>query len=290
MLAAQQRTGDLTAFLSDLTNDPDFGLSAEIALIRSMQAQGDTTGAFARLDQLLKDNPGSLPLRFMKAYGLVSDGKFDAAEVVYRAIVKDHPNTVGVWIALHALQMVRGDLPKAQAVLDDALAALPDDPNLLMQQAAAHERSRQMDKAIDVYEKLYALDSRSQVVANNLSSLLTTYRTDDESLQRAFTLARRLRGTRVPAFQDTYGWIAYRMGNYEEALHYLEPAAVELPNEPLVLYHLAQTYVALDREDDALRTYQAAFAVTEDLETPPSFTPTLEAEIARLTAELAAGQ
>ena len=290
MLAAQQRTGDLTAFLSDLTNDPDFGLSAEIALIRSMQAQGDTTGAFARLDQLLKDNPGSLPLRFMKAYGLVSDGKFDAAEVVYRAIVKDHPNTVGVWIALHALQMVRGDLPKAQAVLDDALAALPDDPNLLMQQAAAHERSRQMDKAIDVYEKLYALNSRSQVVANNLSSLLTTHRTDDESLQRAFTLARRLRGTRVPAFQDTYGWITYRMGNYEEALHYLEPAAVELPNEPLVLYHLAQTYVALDREDDALRTYQAAVAVTEDLETPPSFTPTLEAEIARLTAELAAGQ
>ncbi|MGJ5620542.1 tetratricopeptide repeat protein [Sulfitobacter sp. MF3-043] len=290
MLAAQQRTGDLTAFLSDLTNDPDFGLSAEIALIRSKQAQGDTTGAFARLDQLLKDNPGSLPLRFMKAYGLVSDGKFDAAEVVYRAIVKDHPNTVGVWIALHALQMVRGDLPKAQAVLDDALAALPDDPNLLMQQAAAHERSRQMDKAIEVYEKLYALNSRSQVVANNLSSLLTTHRTDDESLQRAFTLARRLRGTRVPAFQDTYGWIAYRMGNYEEALHYLEPAAVELPNEPLVLYHLAQTYAALDREDDALRTYQAAFAVMEDLETPPSFTPTLEAEIARLTAELAAGQ
>ena len=290
MLSAQDRTNDLAAFLDQLTDDPEFGLSAEIALIRSMLIRGDTSAALTRLDELLKENPGSLPLQFVRAHTLATDGKLDEADSVYRKILKDHPDTTGVWLALHALQQDRGDPEKARSVLEDALIELPNDPILLMMLAATYERTREMDKAIDVYERLYALNSRSQVVANNLSSLLTTHRTDDESLQRAFTLARRLRGTRVPAFQDTYGWISYLMGNYEEALQYLESAAESLPNEPLVLYHLAQTYVALDREDEALQMYQAAFDVSEDFETPPSFTPALEAEIKRLTAEPAAGQ
>lgn len=290
MLVAQERTDDLTTFLTQLANDPDFGLSAEITLVRSMLLRGEITDALGRLDRLLEESPESLPLRFVKAYALAGAGQHDDAETLFRAMLKDQPDTAGVWMALHTLQIEQGNPDKAQAVLDDALAALPDDPNLLMMQAAGQERARQMDDAIDTYEKLYTLNSRSQVVANNLASLLTTHRTDDESLQRAFTLARRLRGTRVPAFQDTYGWIAYRLGNYEEALQYLEPATKELPDEPLVFYHLAKTYIMLGRDKDALRAYQTAFDVTEDLETPPSFTPTLLTEIERLSTEPVAEQ
>lgn len=109
-----------------------------------------------------------------------------------------------------------------------------------MIRAANYELDGEIEMAISVYEKLYELNSQSPVVANNLASLLTTHRSDNESLQRAFTLARRLRGTRDPIFQDTYGWIAYRLGNYEEALQYLEPAAAKLPDQPLLLYHLAR--------------------------------------------------
>jgi tetratricopeptide (TPR) repeat protein len=56
----------------------------------------------------------------------------------------------------------------------------------------------------------------------------------------------------VPPFQDTYGWIAYRQGEYQEALEHLEPAAEGLPDDPLVQYHLGMTYRALGRQDDAL--------------------------------------
>jgi len=69
------------------------------------------------------------------------------------------------------------------------------------------------------------------VVANNLASLLTAHRTDDASLDRAYRIARRLRGIDVPAFQDTYGWIAHRRGDYAEALDYLRPAALR-PSTP----------------------------------------------------------
>ena len=41
----------------------------------------------------------------------------------------------------------------------------------------------------------------------------------------------------VPAFQDTYGWIEARRGNYVEALTYLRPAAAGLADDPLAQYH-----------------------------------------------------
>jgi tetratricopeptide (TPR) repeat protein len=95
-------------------------------------------------------------------------------------------------------------------------------------------------------------------MANNLASLISTYREDQESLERAYTIARRLRGSDVPPFQDTYGWIAYRRGEYEEALAHLEPAAAALPEDPLVQYHLGMTYLALGRGEEALEFSCAA--------------------------------
>ena len=89
-----------------------------------------------------------------------------------------------------------------------------------------------MTAAITIYEALYARNSNTPLLANNLASLLVNNRDDAASLARAELIARRLRGTDVPAFQDTYGWIAHRLGNHDEALHYLKPAAAACPMMP----------------------------------------------------------
>ncbi|MBU3261821.1 tetratricopeptide repeat protein [Roseovarius sp. PS-C2] len=285
MLTAQRRTDDLKSFLSELANNPDFKLPAEIALVRTMLAQQNIGGALARLDLLLEETPDSLPLRYVKALSLAADQKNEEAEVLYRSILDDHPEATDVWISLYALLIDTNAPEQAAQVLNDALDAQPESFKLLMIRAANYELDGEIEMAISVYEKLYELNSQSPVVANNLASLLTTHRSDDESLQRAFTLARRLRGTRDPIFQDTYGWIAYRLGNYEEALQYLEPAAAKLPDQPLVLYHLAKTYVALDRHEDALRTFENAVSVVEGLDDQPNFTSELLSEIERLQTE-----
>ena len=290
MLSAQERTGDLTEFLTQLADDPEFEVTAELALIRAELARGEVKSALDRLDQLLEENPDSLPLRFVKAHTLSKEGNSDEAETLYRAILEDHPDAAAVWAALHELQIEQGDSDAAQSVLDDALAKLPENPNLLMMQAAEYERAGQMDEAIGVYEKLYAIDSRSLVVANNLASLLTTHRTDDESLERAYALARRLKDTRVPAYQDTYGWVAYRLGNHDDALRYLKSAADALPQEPLVFYHLAKTYVALERTEDALQAYQAALDLSGSAESQTDFATELRTEMERLSAEPAINQ
>ena len=60
----------------------------------------------------------------------------------------------------------------------------------------------------------------------------------------------------MPAFQDTYGWLVFRRGEAEEALPYLESAAAELSQDPIVQFHLGQTYAALERDEDAIAQYR----------------------------------
>ncbi|WP_298854406.1 tetratricopeptide repeat protein [uncultured Ruegeria sp.] len=260
MLAAQQRTQELTSFLNELAADPEFGLPADIALIRLMLTKGQTAEAFAHLDQLLAEDPDSLPIRLIKARALIGEDKRGEAEQLYRVILEDYPTTTRAWIALHGLATERNAPDQAREILTEALANLPESPALLMLQAADYERTGDLDQAIATYEKLYPITNRSLIVVNNLASLLTTHRDDDESLRRAQVLAQRLRGTQEPVFQETYGWVAYRMGNYEEAVTYLESAATAFPEHPLVLYHLGKTYAALSRNEDALRIFHKARA------------------------------
>ena len=59
------------------------------------------------------------------------------------------------------------------------------------------------------------------MVANNLANLLMARADDAAALDRAHAITRRLRGTEEPAFQDTYGWIAYLRGDHDTALEYL---------------------------------------------------------------------
>ena len=123
------------------------------------------------------------------------------------------------------------------------------------------EQRQDPEGAIAIYQTLYARDTSNQVLANNLASMLSSYRSDPESLEQAYVIARRLRGTTVPAFADTYGWIAQARGNPAEALPYLEIAAAGLPQDPLVQFHLAEVYKALNRPDDARAQYAKVVAL-----------------------------
>ena len=135
---------------------------------------------------------------------------------------------------------------------------------LRIMEATRLEAEQQIDAAIAVYEALYDENSGDVVAANNLASLIGTYVEDPEALERAAAIARRLREREVPAFQDTYGWIEYRRGNYSDALASLEPAATGLPDDPLVQFHLGMTYVALDRLQEARDALTRALEIAGD--------------------------
>ena len=212
---------------------------------------------------MLAADPASVPARLLMAGVDELQGDPTAAEAAYRAVLADAPDAPQAHQALAGFLAGQGRDAEAVAALDAGLAAVPGDGRLLFARAALMERTGDAEAAIAAYETLYARDSDAPVLANNLASLLASTRADPESLERAFAIARRLRGSDVPQFQDTYGWILHRRGDHEQALGYLEPAAEALPENALVQLHRAETELALGRRAEAHASFTRAVAAAE---------------------------
>ena len=283
LLQAQKRGNELVGFLEGLVTDGQAGLEAEAAIIRSHLADNNVEAALKQAQGLLDRDPENPSLKFIYGSVLAVVGDTEQAGTIFRGLVTQDPKLEPVWQALYGIEIDRGDIPASAAVVTEGLAALPQSVPLRWMQASAFQAMGDIAGAIAVYEQLYTENSDSTVFANNLASLLSTYNEDPESLERAHVVARRLRGSDVPAFQDTYGWIAFRRGDLDDALAHLEPAAAALTRDAATQYHLGMTYAAMGRADDALAQLRKAEALI-DAEAPPRFAPALAAEIARLTA------
>jgi len=249
-LAGQDRAGESLEMLRGLAGTGE-NAAAMGQLMQAYVAASDFEAAQTWLDGLLAADPASLPGRMMQAGLMAVRGETAEAEALYRALIAEAPALPQPHQALFALLAGQGRVDDAEAALAAGLPATGDDPDLLFLQAGLLESRGDVDGAIAVYERLYARDSANPLLANNLASLLTTHRTDPASLERAFAIARRLRGSDVPHFQDTFGWILHRRGDSAGALPFLETAAAALPDNPLVQLHLGEALHALDRPAEA---------------------------------------
>lgn len=265
------RTDESIDILRSVIREGQPGLAAQAAIIRTHLANGEVEPARTYMNELLASAEGSEEasgIYYLNAALLAVEGEFDEAEQIYRNLIEEDETREAVWRALIAAQIRQGKEAEAEETLDNALVALPDSSNLLWIMAGLMEREGKIEDAIDIYQALYEKDSNSTIIANNYASLITTYRDDDQSLQQAYRIARRLRGTQVPAFQDTYGWIAYRLGNLQEAIDNLEPAARGLPQDPIVQFHLAKVYIAAGRTEEAIPYLERAVQLWADSTLP----------------------
>lgn len=286
----QKRDNELLDFLKGLSEgaaadpgaDPGAGLGVDAALIRSYLAAQNVQAALAQSEAMLAKDPADPSRRFIHGSVLARSGSEAEAETIFRALVEENATLEPVWQALYSLVAAGKDPAAAAEVLESALKAVPASVPLRWIKASVLQNSGDIDGAIAIYEALYAEDSSSIVFANNLASLLSVTRSDPESLERAYVVSRRLRGSDVPAFQDTYGWIAFLRGNLDEALANLEPAAKGLPNDAGAQFHLGMTYARLERSAEAL----AQFVLVDKIrgkDFPAESLARMEAERARLT-------
>ena len=284
VLAGQNRQSELQSFLEQLAGAQGTDGQAIAAAIRLRVAQGDLDGAMEYLNERLAENPDNPGLRLISAALLSREDRHDEARTTLRELLQEFPDNQQLWMALYNVNLAAGEPEAAEEVLQEGLQEVPDGVVLRFTSAVEAERNGEIESAIAVYESLYESNSGSLVVANNLASLISSYREDDESLQRAYAIARRLRGSEIPQFQDTYGWIAARLGNIDEALEYLESSAEGLQDDATAQYHLARTYVMAGREEDALEVYRRTLTILDTNRRQLPFREEVVAEISRLEA------
>lgn len=261
LVALESGTGQALAMLENMAQDADADVGVRLALVRQRLETGDAETALELSNELVAEDPDNNSFAYFRAISLAANRDYETAVTELTALVERAPSAIPAWLELARLRSIGGQNDTILKTLDAGLEANPGSGELLWAKASYLQVAGDIDGAIAIYEGLYERNSQSVVVANNLASLLTTFRRDEASLERARVISRRLQGTDVPAFQDTYGWIQHRTGNSKEALIYLEPAAANLPNDPAVQYHLGVVYQALDRPQEALTQMRRALEV-----------------------------
>jgi tetratricopeptide (TPR) repeat protein len=276
LLLHQGRGDENIAFLQQLVDQGDASIAAAATIVQTHLRNSAPDQARNYLEEELVKAPDEPILLFLRAGLHTLQGEENQAETIYRALIADDPSSVRLIQTYYGMLRNNGHKADAMVVLDAGITATNGAAQLMWIKAGEYEQNDEFDAAIDIYEDLYEKDSSSLIVANNLASMITTHRDDAEGLERAFAIARRLRDSKVPAFQDTYGWIEYRRGNYEEALKYLVPAAAGLPKDPLTQYHLGMAYVALKSTAKARETLTRTLEIAGD-STLPQFISAREA-------------
>lgn len=128
--------------------------------------------------------------------------------------------------------------------------------DLLFALGAAYERSGKVDKALETFEEILAVSPDHAQSLNYLGYMLADR---GERLEYALNLISRAveLDPNSGAYLDSYGWVYYRLGNYDLALQYLEQAA-QFVTDPVIFDHLGDTYDATGEHDDAREWWQKA--------------------------------
>ncbi len=137
--------------------------------------------------------------------------------------------------------------------------------NMLFSLGAAYERIGEIDSAVVVFEDILEHDPNHDQTLNYLGYTLAEH---GIRLQYAHDLISRAieMQPQNPAYLDSFGWVNFQLGNYEDAVLYLESAAA-LDNDPVILDHLGDAYHAAGRIDEARVYWEKVLELQPDNQT-----------------------
>lgn len=223
---------------------------------------------------MLEEDAGD-PDAAIAHYSQVSDGRqfLAAAQRTGELLLKSGSNTeMRAWFSRRRqsfperaeqlygveaeLLRVAGDTRAAEQVFDEALAALPNSGSLLYARAMLRQ---QRNDIAGMEADLRKLISRDPDNATALNALGYTLADQTDRLDEARSLVARALDLQPeePAILDSMGWVLFRQGDTEGALHYLSKAYERFP-DPEVAAHLGEALWSSGDRDEAMRIWEAA--------------------------------
>jgi len=240
---------------------PD-ALGLQVELARLELRMGRVEDALERAKALEARAPDrAIGLR-LRGDALMQKGELAAAAEAYRAAYEKAPGAPLAVRLAEALERA-GEIEAAFEVLEERLAAHPEELPVRLALASGYLRHGRIAAAIREHERLLEARPEDARVLNNLASLY--HRSGDP---RALELARKAYrlAPEEAAVLDTLGWILVSRGDPEGALPLLRQAHARAASRPEVRYHLGVTLSRLGRLEEAKGELEAALALADDFD------------------------
>jgi len=127
---------------------------------------------------------------------------------------------------------------------------------------ATAEQAGLYEKAADLLRKSIALDPANAAEAYNyLGYMWADHNMQLEEAEQMIRRALEMEPNNA-SYLDSLGWVEFRKGKFDQALADLLRAAKNMDREdPVVLEHIGDTYLKLDRTQNALQSWQKALTL-----------------------------
>lgn len=201
------------------------------------------------------------------------------------------------WIYLASLYFEKQEYRKVIDLLNQSLHHISEELRIYLLMGISYQRINILDSAALNLERAYQIDEKNIDVITSLALVYDDLKNYEESdslyerglklypdnhlllnnyayslsvrglqLERALKMSKRAleQQPKNPSYLDTYGWIFYQLGNYNEALRYIKAAIEEGEVSAIVLEHLGDVYYKLGDTNNALKYWKEAYTKDKD--------------------------
>jgi tetratricopeptide (TPR) repeat protein len=216
-----------------------------------------------RVRSQFQKNPNLPAGHYWEGKILAAEGKWDATEGELQRTLQLDPNFVAAYDLLAQTYVAANKLPQAVTQLQALLTKDPNNTPTLMTLALVYDRMKDYTKARDAYEKLLSIQPNFVPALNNLAYLYSEYL---NNLDKAYDLAGKARELlgQDASVGDTFGWVLYKRGDYQQALPVLQESAQKAGDNPEVQFHLGMTAYMMGQTDLAKAAFRKAAGAPND--------------------------
>jgi len=245
LLHMDDRDEGRAAIEDEIKLDPDSSVAYD-ALGTIYMAQRQYEDAISQFQKQIAINPkdfdahqqiGMILKRQKRCRDAISE--FDKA----LAIAPTHTPTL---VAHGDCMIDAGDTAKGISEMEKAVNLAPNSQTWNSAAYALAERNVRLDLAEKWADTAMTIQSANMV---------------NTSLELVSATQMRM-GSSLASFWDTFAWVRFKQGDFEEARRYLE-ASWSLVPSPVIGTHLGQTYEKLNRATDATRIYAMVLATVD---------------------------
>jgi len=263
LLAAETRQFDLaeTYFLDLIKRDARLA-DAYFELGRVEEQRGDYAKAREWYERV-KDEDRYLSAQMRMGVVLAKSGDIVAAGQHFEALRRDNPqNDITLYLAEAEALREAGRYQEAFDGLDRALAAHPDDKDLLYARALAAEKLDRLDVLERDLRAILAVDPKNGQALNALGYTLAD-RTDRYQEALGYIEQALEQMPNDAAVLDSMGWVHYRLGNRDQALEYLRQAYRINPDAEIAA-HLSEVLWIGGQHEEARKIWREALTRDPD--------------------------
>jgi tetratricopeptide (TPR) repeat protein len=245
--------------------------------------------AYELLEKLTLQHPKEAKTHSITGDFLLREEKYQEARTAYEKAVELDPSRNAIWLQILNIDLqlrdwdkliIDGDrlielyptqpdayLMKATGQMqlsqfDEALSTLSLGKNMVVDnkplqaqfassEGEAYNELKQYSKSDKAYDKAISLDPNNPFVLNNYAYYLSV-RNDNLELAEQHSKRSNELIPGTSSFEDTYGWILFRLKKYDEAILWIELAMDHGGStDGVVLEHYGDVLYFLDRKEEA---------------------------------------